>query len=77
MQDKEASDWRVTATTIYCAAVADEVTMMVYRDFTTRCTGLAKYGQSGCSGPDCPSLTEYRDKLAREAAAATVEEDNA
>lgn len=55
-------------TTIYCTAVADEVTIMVYRDFTTRCTGFTKYSQSGCRGGDCPSLTEYRDKLAREAA---------
>ena len=74
MLDKDTTDWRITATTIYCAAVDDEVTLLVHRDFTAKCTGFTKYGAAasgdcpGCSGLDCPSLTEYRDKLIREAA---------
>jgi len=36
-------DWQVTATTIYCDAVDDDVTIMVYKDWTTRCTGYKKY----------------------------------
>jgi hypothetical protein len=36
-------DWEITATTIYCDAVDDEVTLMVTADGTTRCTGLDKY----------------------------------
>ena len=36
-------DWKVTATTIYCPAVDDEVTIMVYRDFTLKCTGHTRY----------------------------------
>jgi len=36
-------DWQVTATTIYCDAVDEEVTLLVYRDFSTKCTGYAKY----------------------------------
>ena len=36
-------DWEMTATTIYCDAVDDEVTLMVYKDGTVRCTGLQKY----------------------------------
>jgi hypothetical protein len=36
-------DWQVTATTIYCDAVDDDVTIMVYKDWTTRCTGYEKY----------------------------------
>lgn len=39
-------DWQVTATTIYCDAVDDEVTVLVYRDFSTKCTGYSKYGES-------------------------------
>jgi hypothetical protein len=35
--------WKVTATTIYCDAVDDEVTVLVYRDFSTKCTGYLKY----------------------------------
>lgn len=32
-------DWRVTATTIYGDAVDDDVTVLVYEDWSTRCTG--------------------------------------
>jgi hypothetical protein len=36
-------DWQVTATTIYCDAVDDNVTIIVYQDWSTRCTGYRKY----------------------------------
>jgi len=36
-------DWQVTATRIYCDAVDDDVTIMVYKDWSTRCTGYQKY----------------------------------
>ena len=39
-------NWQVTATTIYCDAVDDEVTILVYQDWSTKCTGYNKYGQS-------------------------------
>ena len=38
-------DWEITATTIYCEAVDDEVTILVARDGTAKCTGRQKYGQ--------------------------------
>jgi hypothetical protein len=37
------TDWQVTATTIYCDAVDDEVTVLVYKDWSTRCSGYTKY----------------------------------
>ena len=37
------TDWQVTATTIYCDAVDDEVTILVYKDSSIRCTGYKKY----------------------------------
>ena len=40
-------DWEITATTIYCDAVDDEVTFMVQADGATRCTGLDKYLEPG------------------------------
>lgn len=40
------TDWQVTATTIYCDAVDDDVTIMVYKDRSTTCTGYKKYGES-------------------------------
>jgi len=39
-------DWQVTATTIYCDAVDDEVTIMVDKDWSAKCTGVRKYTES-------------------------------
>ena len=68
-------DWQVTATTIYCDAVADEVTVLVYRDGQATCTGYAKYGDAApeaknknrCSGFECHRVSQYREKLFGEA----------
>ena len=38
-------NWQVTATTIYCDAVDDEVTLMVYKDGSAKCTSYKKYYQ--------------------------------
>ena len=38
-------DWQMTAKTVFCDGVDDEVTWLVYRDGTARCTGCLKYGQ--------------------------------
>jgi len=40
-------DWQVTGTTIYCDAVDDEVTVLVFKDWSIECTGYVKYGASG------------------------------
>ncbi len=39
------ADWVLTATTIYCDAVDDEVTLLVYKDGTLKCTGYDKYSK--------------------------------
>ena len=39
------TDWQVTAATIFCEDVADEVTIIVHRDGAVRCVGFAKYGK--------------------------------
>jgi hypothetical protein len=36
-------DWQITATTLVCNAIAEEVTVLVYPDWTVRCTGLEEY----------------------------------
>ncbi len=36
-------NWIVTATTIYCDAVAGEVTVIVDKDGASKCTGYTKY----------------------------------
>ena len=37
------TDWQVTATTIYCDAVDDDVTLIVDKDWNVRCTGYTRY----------------------------------
>ena len=38
------TEWTITAKTIYCEAVDDEVTLLVNRDGTANCTSYDKYG---------------------------------
>ena len=38
-------NWQITAITIYCDAVDDKVTLMVYKDWSTKCSGYRKYGE--------------------------------
>jgi len=40
-----AKGWQVTAKTIYCDAVDDEVTELIFKDFSAHCTGFKKYNQ--------------------------------
>jgi hypothetical protein len=35
-------EWEITAVTVYCDAVADEVTILVAGDATATCTGRAR-----------------------------------
>jgi hypothetical protein len=39
------TDWQITAKTIFCEAVDDEVTVVVLRSGTVHCTGYRKYEQ--------------------------------
>ena len=52
-------DWEVTATTIYCPDVEEEVTLMVTADGTCRCTGHQKYSRPG---KDAAGPTKKRSK---------------
>ena len=65
-------DWQVTATTFYCEAVDDDITVMVYKDGSIKCTGMKKYldnpsktpGSSlVCEGADCERAMAYRDRI--------------
>ena len=68
-------DWQITATTVHCDAVNDEVTLLVYADGTAKCTGSQKHAASGkkgrpaskksreCREADCTTLIRYRDSL--------------
>jgi hypothetical protein len=37
------ANWTITATTIYCDSVEDEVTLIVNRDGQVQCTGYKRY----------------------------------
>jgi hypothetical protein len=39
-------DWQVTAVTINCSAVAEEVTIIVKNDWSVQCTGFQKLAAS-------------------------------
>ncbi len=67
------TDWQLTATTIYCEEINDEVTVLVYSDGSTKCTGCrVPSGQdkntARCCGPECRLVREYRDRLFSEEA---------
>ncbi len=39
-------DWQITAVTIYCDAVEDEVTVLVHKDWSVKCTGFKWYSEA-------------------------------
>lgn len=70
-------NWKITAATIYCDAVGCEVTLMVYKDWSVKCTGYEKYGKLGqksrqskkplnCEVLECPQVKRYKEKLSGE-----------
>jgi len=71
----EKPDWEITATTVYCDAAGDEVTLIVYVDGACKCTGSRKNAGSSkktrspnkkirdCVEAECPTLSKYRDSL--------------
>ncbi|MFH1662922.1 MAG: hypothetical protein ABH934_03280 [Chloroflexota bacterium] len=41
------ANWQITTATIYCDAVDDEATVLVYGNGTIKCIGYSKYGNPG------------------------------
>ena len=39
------TEWQITAKTIYCEAVEDEVTVLIQKSGEAHCTGCRKYDQ--------------------------------
>jgi len=52
-------NWQVTATTIYCDAVDEDVTLMVYKNGEAECIGYKKYREPG---KETVKLLERRSK---------------
>jgi hypothetical protein len=65
-------NWQITATTLLCDASGSEVTVMVYKDGTLKCTGdsvdtrTKKSMRPACSASTCPQVANYRDKMMAE-----------
>jgi hypothetical protein len=38
-------DWQITATTFVCKFIDEEVTVLIYPDWTVRCIGFEKYAK--------------------------------
>jgi hypothetical protein len=55
------SNWQLTATTIYCDAVDDDVTLLVDKSLNIRCTGYARY----VTNLDKETAKIFRDKSRR------------
>jgi hypothetical protein len=41
--DLKPANWQITAITIHCDCIADDVTIMVDKDWTTRCAWYRRY----------------------------------
>jgi hypothetical protein len=52
--------WQTTAKTIFCDSVDDEVTLLVFKDGSTRCTGCKKYSQ-----PNAVTIRLIKEKSRR------------
>ncbi|HAS04508.1 MAG TPA: hypothetical protein DCR71_01930 [Dehalococcoidia bacterium] len=78
------TDWQLTATTIFCEDMNDEVTVILYKDGKTRCTGYdffarmsadpkSKKALSGlkCDGPVCHRVSAYKEKIFSEEESST------
>lgn len=61
--------WQITAATFRCDVIDDEVTLLVYRDWTVKCTdysaskGTARGRHANCRGTDCQLAADYIKKL--------------
>ena len=42
-EHKHVVDWQLIATSIYCDAIDEDVTIIVTKGWTTRCTGYKQY----------------------------------
>lgn len=61
--DLKPGNWQITATTIRCDYVDDDVTLMVDRDWTTRCAWYRRYKQKALDGKKQKFDKEIRIKI--------------
>ena len=56
-------EWEVTATTVHCETIDDEVTILVSGDAAVTCTARQRKGRSGLCGEETCSL--MKETIAR------------
>jgi len=71
-------NWQITAKTIYCDSVKDEVTVIVKKDWSIQCTGYNELNKSegtrsssgknksSCEGLKCSRIARYKESLIQE-----------
>lgn len=63
--DLKPGNWQITATTIRCDYVDDNVTLMVDRDWTTRCAWYRRYKQKALEDKKQKFDKEIRIKIVK------------
>ena len=63
--DLKTANWQITATTIRCDYVDDDVTIMVDKDWTTRCAWYHRYKQKALQNPRQKFDRSIKLKIAR------------
>ncbi len=63
--DLKPGNWQITATTIHCDYVDDDVTIMVDKDWTTRCTWYRRYKQKSLENRKQKFDQEIKLKIAK------------
>ena len=74
---KHMANWQVTAATLRCDIVGEEVTLLVYKDWSVKCTAYSKFATTRraarkndhterCEGTECKTASGYLKKLQSE-----------
>ena len=63
--DIAPAGWQVTATTLSCDRVNDFVTMLVYSDWSCRCTWCDRYKLASEADPRQRFTRDIREKISR------------
>ena len=63
--DIAPANWQVTATTIECDMVGDYVTIMVNKDWSTRCVWYNRYKKAAADNPKQKFAKDIKGKIAK------------
>jgi hypothetical protein len=63
--DRNPGNWQLTATTVKCDYVDDFITLMVYKDWATKCTWYRKYKETSPSDKKRKLAKEIRQKVVK------------